>query len=84
MAIGTNDRIEQIYARDIIRLAISQYSSKIIMVHNHPSGNPEPSESDIEVTKYMNKCCKLLDMELIDHVIIGINKYRSLKELNYF
>lgn len=84
IAVGTNDKIEQIYVRDIIREVIKVGCSKLIVVHNHPSGNPDPSESDIEVTKYLNKCMKLMDMELIDHVIIGEGKHHSMKERGEF
>lgn len=83
IAIGTNDKIENIYSKDVIRNVILDNCSKCIVIHNHPSGIPDPSDSDLEVTKYLNKCMKLLDLELLDHVIIGNNCFYSLKEQNF-
>ena len=50
------------------------------MVHNHPSGDPSPSPEDVNVTRQIAQAGKLLDIDLLDHVIIGRQKYVSLKE----
>ena len=53
------------------------------MVHNHPSGNPEPSPDDINLTRRMVAVGKMMDIPVLDHVIIGNNRYASLKETGH-
>ncbi|WP_126599552.1 RadC family protein [Dictyobacter aurantiacus] len=65
---------------EIMRPAITRNSPRIIVSHNHPSGDPTPSEEDIEVTYQLAEAGKLLDIELLDHIIIGNPLYISLKE----
>lgn len=60
--------------------ALRSKASALIVCHNHPSGNMVPSESDIALTRKIAEACKLLDMTLLDHLIIGHNKYYSLKD----
>jgi len=68
-------------AAEIFRPAITRKSPNIIICHNHPSGDPEPSQEDISTTKQLIEAGKLLDVELIDHLIIGKNnRFTSLKE----
>ncbi len=67
-------------AAEIFRLAIVRNCPAIIVCHNHPSGAPEPSPEDIEVTKQLVEAGKVLDVELVDHLIIGHHKFVSLKE----
>lgn len=64
--------------KDIIYQAIIYKSNKIICVHNHPSGDSEPSIKDIETTKSINKQLGIFDIKLIDHIIIGNNNYYSI------
>jgi DNA repair protein RadC len=64
-------------------MAILQASSSIITVHNHPSGDPSPSEEDIKLTKRLCEAGKILGIETLDHVIVGTNSYQSLKEMGY-
>lgn len=71
-------------AREIFKEPIKQSSSKIILVHNHPSGNPYPSENDIQLTKRFYEAGKLFGIELIDHIIIGNGVYASLKKMKKF
>jgi len=52
-------------------------------LHNHPSGDPSPSREDIDVTKRLVECGKIIGIELLDHIIIGEHKYVSLKEKGY-
>jgi DNA repair protein RadC len=65
---------------EILRLAITRNTPNIIICHNHPSGDAEPSPEDREVTLHLAEACKLLDIELHDHIIIGNPSYVSLKE----
>ncbi len=51
---------------------------KIILVHNHPSGDPTPSDEDIELTKRLIQVTKMLEIEMIDHVVLGDGKYKSI------
>jgi DNA repair protein RadC len=73
-----------IHAREIFRNAISESAAGIILVHNHPSGDPTPSKEDISATSELSKAGKLIGIELMDHIIIGSEGYVSLKEKNLF
>jgi DNA repair protein RadC len=65
---------------EIFREAIRSNSASIIVVHNHPSGDPTPSPEDVRVTEMIVDAGKLLDIEVLDHLVIGRNTYVSLKE----
>jgi len=67
-------------ASDVFRTAIAEAAVAVILVHNHPSGDPEPSQKDIIVTRKLMKMGKLLGIEVLDHIIIGDGCYTSLKE----
>jgi len=60
-----------VHPREIFRTAVTQGASAVVLVHNHPSGNPTPSAEDIRVTKQLVEAGKILDIKVIDHVIIG-------------
>lgn len=66
---------------EIYREAITRNSAAVILAHNHPSGDPTPSPQDLELTHILAAAGKLLDIPLIDHLIIGKNKWQSLKAL---
>lgn len=66
--------------REVFREALNFGAVHIILIHNHPSGDPSPSKDDIEVTKRIVDAGKIIGIELIDHIIIGDGKYLSLKE----
>lgn len=68
--------------REIIREAMMKAASSIILVHNHPSGEAEPSKGDVETTKRMIEACRVVGIKVLDHVIIGKNKadYLSFSE----
>ena len=68
----------------ILRKAITYGASKIICLHNHPSGDPTPSNQDIMITKKINASVEMLDIKLLDHIIIGKGKYVSLKKEGVF
>lgn len=86
---GTLDTI-LVHPREVFRLAITANASAIILVHNHPSGDPAPSEADVKVTRDLIRAGQLLKIEVLDHVILGARSaerdkdYVSLRELGYF
>lgn len=65
---------------EVFKSAIRKNAASIIVVHNHPSGDPTPSQDDVKVTTAIVKAGKLLDIEVLDHLIIGGDNYVSLKE----
>ncbi|SEK31836.1 DNA repair protein RadC [Carnobacterium iners] len=72
------------HPREIFRGAVRFSAARIIIGHNHPSGNPEPSEADLMFTKRMATCGEMMGIEMLDHIIIGQTHYISLKELGIF
>jgi DNA repair protein RadC len=65
---------------EVYRDAIRTNSAAIVVVHNHPSGDPSPSPEDVRLTEILVEAGRLLDIELLDHIVIGRNRYVSLKE----
>lgn len=86
---GTLDTI-LVHAREVFRAAIVANAAAVVLVHNHPSGDPTPSEADIRVTRDLIRAGQLLKIELLDHVILGratqqrTKDWVSLRELGYF
>jgi DNA repair protein RadC len=86
---GTLDTI-LIHAREVFRPAIAANAAAIVLAHNHPSGDPTPSEADIRVTRDLIRAGQLLKIEVLDHVILGQSTesrprdFVSLRELGYF
>lgn len=70
VATGTSDQLLG-HAREIFRLAIMVSAGSIVMMHNHPSGDPSPSEADLRITRDIARSGQLLKIELLDHIIIG-------------
>jgi DNA repair protein RadC len=70
----------QVRVGEVLRPAIKQLASAIIVVHNHPSGDPTPSPDDVAVTRAIVQGGKLLDVEVLDHLVIGQGRWISLKE----
>ena len=70
----------QVRIAEIFQPAVTRNASAIIVVHNHPSGDPTPSPDDVAVTRAMVQAGKLLDIEVLDHLVIGQGKWVSLKE----
>ena len=64
----------------VFRPAILDLAAAIILVHNHPSGDPSPSLEDVRLTREIHRVGKLLDISLLDHVVIGRGRFVSLKE----
>jgi DNA repair protein RadC len=79
-----------VHPREVFRPAIVANAAAVLLVHNHPSGDPTPSEADIKATRDLIRAGQLLKIEVVDHIVIGRasavrNKdYSSLKELGYF
>ena len=67
--------------REIFIKALEAKAVHILLVHNHPSGDPTPSRADIEINKKVMESGELLDIRLLDHIIIGDHTYVSLKTL---
>ncbi len=76
--IGTNKELP-ISPREIFKEALKENSSKIVLIHNHPSGDITPSNKDNEVTRNISLSGKLMEIEVVDHLIIGNNNYFSYK-----
>ena len=68
------------HPREVFKGALELSSASIIMIHNHPSGDPSPSREDIAVTEKLVEGGKLLGIDVLDHIIIGEGKYVSLKD----
>ena len=71
------------HAPDVLRPAVITGCPKFILMHNHPSGSPEPSEADIRITRTLIRAAETLQLELADHIIVGRGKHQSLRELGY-
>jgi DNA repair protein RadC len=73
-----------VHPREVFNPAIKKSSASIIMVHNHPSGDPTPSSEDKAITARIYEAGKLIGIELVDHIIIGDGRYISMKEKGLF
>lgn len=79
-----------VHPRDVFKAAIAANASALILVHNHPSGDPQPSEADVRITRDLIRSGQLLKIDVLDHVILGRRAegrdrdYASLRELGYF
>ncbi|MEW6507016.1 MAG: DNA repair protein RadC [Bacteroidota bacterium] len=69
-----------VHPREVFKVAIENNSANIILIHNHPSGNVEPSSEDIRLTKSMVEAGRIMEIQVFDHIIIGGNNYTSLVE----
>ena len=66
-------------AAEVLRPAVIEAAPAVIVVHNHPSGDPDPSPNDVTITRSLKRAAELLDIELVDHVVIGGKRHVSLK-----
>lgn len=88
---GTLDTL-LVHPREVFRPAIAMAASAIILAHNHPSGDPSPSEADIRVTRDLVRAGQILKIDVLDHLVVagqsrlaaGTRPYVSLRELGYF
>ena len=89
VSIGTLDTI-LVHSREVFRTAIVNAAASIVLAHQHPSGDPTPSEADIKVTRDLIRVGQVVRIEVTDHVIVGrplpefIKPYMSLRELGYW
>jgi DNA repair protein RadC len=83
VSIGTLDSI-MIHPREVFKLALMTSASAIVIMHNHPSGEPQPSDADIKVTRDLIRAGQLLKVEILDHVIMGNPAHCSMRELGLF
>ena len=82
ISIGTNNR-SIASPSDILRYAVRCNATSIVVAHNHPSGSVEPSGNDRDFTRALMDCCKLFDIVLLDHVVVGRDNYYSFREKDY-
>src|SRR5687768_179004 len=82
LTVGTMDTVLT-HAREVFRGAILASAARIVLMHNHPSGDPTPSEADIRVTRDILRAGELLKIALTDHIIVGAENHISLRELGY-
>lgn len=83
ISVGTLDA-SLVHPREVFKIAILNNSKSIILVHNHPSGNPEPSDEDYLITKKFVEAGKILNIAILDHVIIAGGKFTSIMERRQF
>ena len=80
IAHGTVDHAP-VYPREVVRRALGLSASSIILVHNHPSGDPEPSRADIEMTRRIVEAAKVFEIQVHDHLVVGRNGTASFRAL---
>lgn len=83
VTIGTMDTL-LVHPREVFRVAVIASTSAVVLMHNHPSGDPTPSEADIKVTRDLVRAGQIMKIEVLDHVVIGRPNHTSLRELGYF
>jgi DNA repair protein RadC len=83
LTLGTMDAL-LVHPREVFRAAVIASAAAIVLVHNHPSGDPTPSEADIKVTRDLIRAGQLIKIEVLDHVIIGHDRHCSLRALGFF
>jgi DNA repair protein RadC len=69
-----------VHPREVFKPAILEPAASIVLIHNHPSGDPTPSREDVRLTRQLAECARLLDLRIHDHVVIGRGRYVSLAE----
>jgi len=79
VSIGTINA-NLVHPREVFKTAIQHLAVSIVIVHNHPSGDPEPSEDDLEITKRITEVGKLIGINVLDHIIVTRTKFFSFKE----
>lgn len=78
ISVGSLDT-SVVHPREVFKEALAACAASVIFVHNHPSGNPEASKDDIELTKRLAQAGEIMGIEVLDHVILGVSAYISLK-----
>jgi DNA repair protein RadC len=72
-----------VHAREVFKAAVAESAQAIVLVHNHPSGLPEPSTEDIVVTERLAEAGRILGIEILDHIVLGSQGFVSLKEMGH-
>ena len=72
-----------VHPREVFRLAVHENAAAVVLTHNHPSGDPEPGSQDISTTRMIRDAGTIMGIHLLDHVIVGSNRYVSLAERGY-
>lgn len=70
-----------VHPREVVKKALSLNSSSLILCHNHPSGDPSPSQADIQITGILKQALELVDIDVLDHMVIGQGEIVSMAEL---
>jgi DNA repair protein RadC len=70
-----------VHPRDVFRFALIQTAANIILLHNHPSGDPTPSKEDVQITKRLIEVGRVMDVPVLDHLVIASGKFLSMKEM---
>jgi DNA repair protein RadC len=83
LSTGTHDTL-LVSPATAFRYAVALPASAVVFLHNHPSGNPTPSEADIKVTRDLIRAGQILKIEVLDHVVVGAGRHCSLRSLGYF
>ncbi|MCJ7576159.1 MAG: DNA repair protein RadC [Dehalococcoidia bacterium] len=83
VSIGSLDT-SIVHPREVFKEAVSSCAASVIFAHNHPSGDPEPSKEDIELTKRLAKAGEIVGIDVLDHIIVCDRSYLSLKARNLF
>ena len=79
---GTLDAAS-VYPREVVKLCLEHNSAAVILVHNHPSGDPEPSQADLTLTRKLQDALNLVDIRTLDHIVVGSEGCVSLAERGY-
>ncbi|HNV02955.1 MAG TPA: DNA repair protein RadC [Vicinamibacterales bacterium] len=82
LTVGTLDR-SVVHPREVFREAVSSRAAGIVLFHNHPSGDPEPSADDLALTRRMVAAGELMGIDVLDHVVLTATRYASVRELGY-
>jgi DNA repair protein RadC len=83
IAVGTLDSTT-VQPRDVFRLALVSSASAVVMFHNHPSGDPQPSREDLDLTRRLIASGDLIGVAVVDHIVLGDGRYYSMKEAGLF
>lgn len=76
---GSIDR-SSVYPREVVKSALAHNAAAVVFAHNHPSGVPEPSAADVEITRLLTQSLALVEVRVLDHVVVGDNQHVSLAE----
>lgn len=83
VSVGTLDSIV-VHPREVFRTAVLVSAASVVVMHNHPSGDPTPSEADVKTTRDLIRAGQVLKIEVVDHIIVGRGQRASLREMGLF